>query len=143
MNYTTQLGRCLLKKHHQVPNPMVKKWGGVLPANFRLLWKTVWPAKRVRKEAGLLWLIWHRAVAINHWRGQIYDAIDIRCPICPRRSDETVLHQFGKCLSAQYAWQWRIHILNALVVGAEAKGPWRPLNWKQGIFSTSIPRKFN
>jgi len=29
------------------------------------------------------------------------------------------------------------------ILGKEAKAPWRPLNWKQGIFSICISRKFD
>lgn len=111
--------------------------------DFRLKWKTVWTKDRTNKEAGLLWLIWHRAVAVNHWRGRIDRGIDIRCPVCPRRSEESVLHRFWEYHSAQRAWQWAIHIMNALISGKDAQGPWQPLTWKQGIFSDSIPRKFN
>jgi len=33
--------------------------------------------------------------------------------------------------------------LNTLISGEDAKGPWKPFNWKQGIFSTRIPKKFD
>lgn len=33
--------------------------------------------------------------------------------------------------------------MNTIVAGRDAKGPWQMLTWKQGIFSDSIPRKFN
>ena len=69
--------------------------------------------------------------------------VDIRCAVCPRFSEETVLHRFWKCLSAQCAWQFAIHIMNILVAGKDAQGPWQPLSWKQGIFSNRIPRKFD
>lgn len=143
MNYTSKMARDLLAKRITVPNPVTRKWSGVLPADFTLVWKSVWSKERTSKEAGLLWLIWHRAVAVNHWRGRTDRAIDICCPVCPRRSEETVMHRFWECASAQHAWQWSIHIMNTLVHGKEARGPWRSLTWKQGIFSSQIPRKFN
>lgn len=112
-------------------------------ADFRLKWKSVWQKERTRKEAGLLWLIWQRAVAVNHWRGRIDGSVDIRCPVCPRQSEESVLHRFWECLSAQRAWQWAIHIMNALLIGRDAQGPWQLLTWRQGIFLGQIPWKFN
>jgi len=54
-----------------------------------------------------------------------------------------VLHRFWECFSAQLAWQWATHIVNCLVSGVDARGPWQPLTWRHGIFSTNIPRKFN
>lgn len=54
-----------------------------------------------------------------------------------------MLHRFWECLSAQRAWQWPIHIMNALLEGRDAQGPWRMLTWRQGIFSNRISRKFN
>jgi hypothetical protein len=115
----------------------------VLPLDFRLKWKTVWAKNRTPKEAGLLWLAWHRAVAVNVWRGRINRNLDQSCPVCPRRSDESVLHRFWECFSTQRAWQWGIHIMNTLITSRAAKGPWRMLTWKQGIFSEKIPRKFD
>lgn len=143
MNYSTKLGRKMLMGNHQVPNPVVRKWGGTLPDDFRLRWKTVWHKDRTWKEARLIWLIWHYVVAVNHWRGRIDGTMDIRCPVCPRRSEESMLHRFWECLSAQRVWQWAIHIMNALLIGRDAQGPWRLLTWRQGIFSGGIPRKFN
>jgi len=87
--------------------------------------------------------VWHRAVAVNAWRGQINHTIDTSCPVCSTQSHESVLHRFWECKSAQRAWQWGIHIMNALITHKDAKGPWRPLTWKQGIFSDHIPRKFD
>jgi hypothetical protein len=143
LDFTAALGRSLMRQRHVIPNLVEKKWQGVLPLNFRLKWKTVWVVRRTPKEAGLLWLTWHRSVAVNMWRGRINQQIDTSCPVCPRRSEESVLHRFWECLSAQRAWQWGIHIMNVLITSRDAKGPWRPLTWKQGIFSDRIPRKFD
>jgi hypothetical protein len=48
------MGRELLKKHHDIPNPVVRKWGGILVHTHKLWWNTVWSKARVNKEAGLL-----------------------------------------------------------------------------------------
>lgn len=133
----------MLNRVHQVPNPVTRKWAGTLPATFCLRWNTIWLKERIRKEGGLLWQIWHKAVAVNHWRGRIDDAVDKRCPVCPRNTEETILHRFWECEAAKQAWNWAIHIMNILIHGGEAAGPWCPLTWQQGIFSVAIPRKFN
>lgn len=57
-------------------------------------------------QVGLLWLLWHYAIAVNMWRGRINHTLAIQCSVCPRRVDESVLHRLWKCPSAQRAWQW-------------------------------------
>lgn len=41
MNYTTKLGRDLLRKHHVIPSVVEKKWSGILPRSFKLRWMTI------------------------------------------------------------------------------------------------------
>jgi hypothetical protein len=60
-----------------------------------------------------------------------------------RGAMESVLHRFWECPFAKISWDWAIHILNALVARNGEYGPWRPLTWKQGIFSDRIPRRFD
>jgi hypothetical protein len=105
MSYSASLGRKLLQKKHVIPDLVERKWQGILPLNFRLRWKSVWAKKRTPKEAGLLWLIWHRSVAINVWRARINRNLDRSCPVCPKRSEESVLHRFWECHLAQRAWR--------------------------------------
>jgi hypothetical protein len=94
MNYTTKMGRDLLKQQHTIPNPVVRKWKGILSNTFRLRWNTVWAKGRVNKESGLLWLIWHRAPVVNEWRRRIRGDLDTSCVVCCRGTHETVLHRF-------------------------------------------------
>jgi hypothetical protein len=90
-----------------------------------------------------MWLIWHRALAVNEWCQRININLDSRCPVCIRGANETVLHRFWECPSAQVAWRWGMHILNMLVTAEDDCGPWRPFSWKHGIFSERIPGRFN
>lgn len=143
MSYSASLGQKLLQKKHVIPNFVERKWQGILPLNFRLRWKSIWAKKRTPKEAGLLWLTWHRSVAVNVWRARINRNLNHNCPVCPRRSEESVLHQFWECHSAQRAWHWGIHLMSTLIIGRDTRGPWRMLTWKQGIFSDKIPCKFD
>jgi hypothetical protein len=142
MKYSAKMGRELLNKRHDIPNPVVRKWGGILVHIHKLRWNTVWSKARVNKETGLLWLIWHRAPAVNKWRSRINIELDTTCPVCGSGATESVLHRFWECSSARLAWSWGTHILNCLVAKRGTRGSWRPLNWKQGIFSDRIPRKF-
>jgi hypothetical protein len=38
MSYTSKIGRNLLKQRHVIPNVVVRKWQGVLPATFKFKW---------------------------------------------------------------------------------------------------------
>ena len=60
----------------EIPSIVRKKWSGLLPSSYKLRWFNVWDFKRVHKEAGLMWSIWHKVVAINAWRGVILVQID-------------------------------------------------------------------
>jgi hypothetical protein len=94
MNYSADLGRQLMKKHHIIPNVVIRKWQGVLPETYKFRWDNTWDGERIKKEAGLIWLTWHRAVAINEWRGQVNRVIPQRCPVCGIGATESVLHRF-------------------------------------------------
>lgn len=143
MHYSAKFGRELLRDKHPVPDVIQRKWQGILPLTHRLRWKTIWVKYRTPKEAGLVWLVWHRAVAVNAWRATVNPLTPTGCPVCPRHSHESVLHRFWECPAARRVWQWGIHIANTLVMSRDAQGPWQPLTWKQGIFSDRIPRKFD
>jgi len=143
LHYSAKLGRELLRDKHPVPDVIQRKWQGILPLSHRLQWKTIWIKYQTPKEASLLWLVWHRAVAVNAWRASVNPAIPTGYPVCPRHTHESILHRFWECPNARHAWQWGIHIANTLTTSRDAQGPWRPLTWKQGIFSDRIPRKFN
>lgn len=96
MSYTTSLGRKFLLKTHKVPDVVEKKWSGVLPVTYKLRWLNVWDGERTKKEAGLLWAIWHKGVEVNASRGTGSGRrrIDQCCPICMTGTRETVMHRF-------------------------------------------------
>jgi hypothetical protein len=142
MIYTTKLGRQWLTNRHVLPDVVDRKWRGILPQGFRLRWSTVWDNQRVRKEAGLLWRMWHRAVKVNSWRGAINVNIVQSCPVCWIGARETVLHCFWECKAAKEAWNWGMTIIQTLADGPQRQRHWTPINWKQSIFSYRVPRRF-
>jgi hypothetical protein len=111
MCYTAELGRDILKKRHIVPNVVTIKWQGVLPMDYKLRWDNVWDGEKVRKEAGLIWLVWHRAVAVNEWRGRINVTMPQACKVCNTGTVESILHRFWECNSAKKVWSWDMPIL--------------------------------
>ena len=66
----------------------------------------MWDAGYTCKEASLIWLICHKAVAINTWRGVVLDQISQSDPACLTRSQETIMDKFWKCPNTQKAWKW-------------------------------------
>nr|PNR38277.1 hypothetical protein PHYPA_021388 [Physcomitrium patens] len=127
MTYTASIGRNLLKTAHIVLEVVPAKWKGVLPTDYRLKWLNTWDKERTQKEAGLLWLIWHRAVAVDAWRGRTNSGVHQCCPACLCSKRETVLHRFWKCPSTERVWRWGTHILRSFIkdphVAGHHRGP--------------------
>ena len=121
LKYSLKQGRELLQRQARIPNVVEWKWSGVLPDNYKLRWNNVWDIERIRKEAGLMWMIWHKAVAINSWRGAIAQEIDQSCLICLRGIRETVMHRFWECSAAQRAWSWCEAIINHMAPVGESR----------------------
>ena len=110
-HYTSQLGRKLLLTRHILPSVVQEKWGGTLSASYKLRWLNAWDKEREKKEAGLLWAIWHKGVAVNAWQGQFQNQVDQRCVVCNMGARETVLHCFWECPKAIKVWKWCENIL--------------------------------
>jgi hypothetical protein len=137
--YTTKLGRELLRKRLPPLDLTATKWANTLPANFRFGWSTVWAKERGKKEAGFMWQIWHKAVAVNVWRGRISDNIDTRCPCCNSGAEESIIHRFWYCQPAHQTWEF-INNLTCYLGSESNDGP--NLNWEQAIFSSQPPARF-
>ena len=104
MNYTTELGRNIFKQRHVVPEVILKKWQGILSLDYKLRWNNIWDQEKVCKEASLIWLTWHMAMAVNKWRGQVNIALPQACRVCNEGLTESILHKFWECTSAKKAW---------------------------------------
>lgn len=65
MSFLARIGRDLLQQRYVAPSVIERKWQGVLPLNYRLRWSLIWAKGRTPKEVGLLWLVWHKVVAVN------------------------------------------------------------------------------
>lgn len=90
-----------------------------------------------------MWRLWHRAVEVNAWRSVINVDVVQDCVVCRSGARETALHCFWECKVAQQAWAWGVQIIQALADGPRrTRRRWAPVNWKQGIFSYRVPRRF-
>jgi hypothetical protein len=114
MSYTTQKGCTLLRNPHPPLQLVGDKWALVLPVDFKFNWNRVWSAERARKEANLIWQLWHRAIEVNMWRGKISAHIDRSCPMCDTGKEESVVHKFWSCESAQILWRFTTDFLHKL-----------------------------
>lgn len=94
MSFLAKLGRSLLQQRYFAPNLIEQMWQGLLPLYFRMCWSLIRTKGRTPKKAGILRLVWHWVIAVNMWWRQVNTAVDIRYPVCFRRSDECVLHKF-------------------------------------------------
>jgi hypothetical protein len=139
MNYTPALGRLILKRKHKIPDVVNTKWQGVLPENYKLRWENVWDSERIWKEVGLIWLTWHRAVAINEWRGQINYATPQGCLVCLTGDMESILQRFWKCKSAKATWAWDIHILQVARQAIDQAGDGN--QWRRGYVRDASGRQ--
>jgi hypothetical protein len=109
--------------------------------DFKFEWTKVWDVERARKEANLIWQLWYRAIAVNLWRGKISVQIDRSCPMCQIGEDESVLHRFWCCEASQQLWRYTTDLLYK-ITGSTSCRPWQLPNWKQSLFATELPRKF-
>lgn len=58
------------------------KWIPSLPGVANLNEGDIVHEHRAEKEVAFLWLILHKALVVNKWRGQILVEVDNNCPHC-------------------------------------------------------------
>jgi hypothetical protein len=86
----------------------------------------------------LIWQMWHKAVAINMWRGRISPHINQLCPMYEDGEKETVLHRFWSYEASQVLWSHATAILNHLM-GPRTQQNWSTPDWSQSLFGSSVP----
>jgi hypothetical protein len=141
MSYSTRMGREFLRKRKPVVPVAQKKWSNVLQPTFQFKWANTWDPERAGKEAGFIWQIWHRAVAVNEWRGRISIRINHSCPVCNSGVVESVLHRFWDCTHAKDAWTFTFKVLKILSNDQRLPGPFTP-DMKQVLFTHRMPQRF-
>jgi hypothetical protein len=134
INYTTQKGQGLLRGRHTPPDHVATKWNLILPPNFSFNWQEVWDPKRARKEAYLLWQLWHKANPVNIWRGCISHAVNLGYPMCLIGVEESVMHRFWSCDTSQQLWLFTTRLLNHLA-SPTAPLTWTMPDWRQTLFA--------
>jgi hypothetical protein len=114
LNYSMQKGKEILHNRHFLLVLAATKWKLILPLDFSFQWNDVWDIEYAQKEVGLIWQLWHKAIAIYLWHGKVSPTIDTICPMYDTREDESILHRFWSCTWSQGAWQYTTALLNKL-----------------------------
>jgi hypothetical protein len=114
-----------MRNRRQPLDLVTTKWSLILPPNFSINWSEVWDPERARKEVSLLWQLWHKAIAVNVWRGKISRSIDRTCPMCSTGAEESVVHRFWACDHSQQFWLFTTRLLNRL------SSPFSSLSWSR------------
>ena len=115
MDYTAQLGRSIMLCTHLVPPVVEKKWSRILFPSYKLRYLNIWDLERIKKEAGLLWAVWHKGIEVNAWRGKGSAHVDQCCSVCLSGTRETILHCLWECPAASKLWRWGMHLMNVVV----------------------------
>ena len=92
--YSTKLGRTLIKSKLSLSCPVPSKWVGAIPATYKPNWKEVWAKGQPHKELGFLWSLYHDTIAVNAWRYRINPNISLDCKCCNLHPVEKKLHRF-------------------------------------------------
>jgi hypothetical protein len=99
----------------------------------------VYNPERAKKEATLIWQLWHKVVAVNVWRGKISDAFVRTCPMYDLDANESILYRIWSCACSQKVWQYTPALLKLF---ASASVPLEMPDWKQALFAHDPLRKF-
>jgi hypothetical protein len=137
MEYTTQLGRKLLRDKRVIPDIPRLRWSDTLPSSFVFPWKANWAPERASKESGLIWQVWHKALAVNTWCAKITPQVDTDCFVCTSRLPENIPHRFWDCTQAQVAWQFTHVILKRMAHTGMALSRF---NHQHALFGLPLPK---
>ncbi|KAG0575769.1 hypothetical protein KC19_5G029800 [Ceratodon purpureus] len=140
--YSAKHGTQLHRPRTGLSLPIHEKWAGLISDRFSPNWHAVWTAARPRKEAAFLWSLYHRAIAVNHWRQRAFPLLSEACTCCSTGESETLIHCFFSCSAATRAWQIAWRALSS-AVGIPPGRQHRPgPTWDQCLLGTPLPGPF-
>lgn len=117
------------------------KWHHVLTTEALVKWGNIWHTQRNKKESAFIWSIWHKAIAVNDWRGKYALNINNTCVFC-LGVVETILHCFWECPRVQRTWAWCLDIIHALQQKQNRQPTRSTLTWAHCVFARRLPRHF-
>jgi hypothetical protein len=121
-------------------NVVEKRWIRVFFFTFKLRWTNIWCKMQSRKEAGFMWALWNKPIAVNTWRAKVDNSINQTCPLCSN-GEESMLHKFWECCHAQRAWEYKQGIVCELAYDNKPSRVVAPLHWKQCVFASKSPKQ--
>lgn len=137
--YTAKLGRRAHKPRSQLSFPLPTKWRHEWPPGYQVKWQEVWYIGRSMKEAGFLWSILHKAVAVNLWRHCGSHHTSEICPCCEEGDPESIQHCFHSCPGALQAWDFATSVLYHAAGFERHHQPWPRLSWAQCVLGVDLP----
>jgi hypothetical protein len=142
-SFSAKKGRTqILHQRPDLQRTIPDKWGGGLfPNSYKPNWKEVWLSRRPQKEAGFLWSVYHRAIAVNQWRSQMFRRISPLCVCCPQQSIEFVKHCMYECPRATTVWCYAQTILFTAQGTNLENGSWPSFTFQQCVFGSRLPRR--
>ena len=96
-----------------------------IPLSTSMRWHIIWHKHKAQKKTTFLWLVIHKAMAVNEWHGQILTKADKICPHCGLQCVELVEHKFLNCPFAQQVWHYATNIIWQLFAKSGNLGPWK------------------
>lgn len=140
--YTAKLGRLAHRPRTQLSFPIQQKWRTEWPSGFQVNWQEIWDPGRSRKEAGFLWSVMHKAVAVNLWRHCGRHQTSEECPCCDDGDPESIHHCFYSCSGATQAWDFATSVLYHAAGYQRQPQPWPRFSWTQYLLGAALPPQF-
>jgi len=137
--YSARLGRSLLIDRSSLVRTIPDKWHSAIAADFYPRWLDVWSKARPLKEAGFLWSVYHRAVAVHGWRRIATPQISTECNCCSDMVKGTIVHKFFYCSKTQHTWKFAMSVLYSALATPKIADNWPALFWEQCILGCKIP----
>jgi hypothetical protein len=112
----------------------------VIPSSFKMKCADVWLEARVKKEAWLMWVMWHQVIVMNVWHARINQEVATTCQSCNQDTPQTVVHRFWDYPKAKAAWEWAFTIIHSLSDPPQRRRKKRPLMWRNAYSLRSCLR---
>lgn len=130
LEFTAKLGRSFLSCKKILVKSIEVKWRGEVTPRFRPRWKAVWSKSRPQKDAGFIWSIYHRTVAMHCWRKIVAPNISTTCINCSANLDEMLIHRFHQCVKTCHAWWFTFSVIHRALNPPIVANRWPTFSWQ-------------
>ena len=109
--YFAKLGCSWVTTQVTLKKSILNIWKNEIPPSNSPSWNLVWHKHKVQKEVAFLWMVFHKVVVVNEWRGRISATMDKSCLHCGSYQVESVKQRFFNCPLAQHVWCYAMNII--------------------------------